>query len=101
MINSEAGKNTGQLRIEGIVGLTTTVIGIVQERLAMVFDAVAQGVGNGYHTFRQRQTPANNITAATIQDKRHLRRERVAVVRMGDFHLHAVAVTNPDVINRK
>lgn len=36
MIDAEAGQNTGQLRIKGIIGLTTTVIGVVQEGLAMV-----------------------------------------------------------------
>ncbi|CAH0229598.1 hypothetical protein SRABI106_02150 [Rahnella aquatilis] len=101
MIDTETWQNTGQFRIKGIVGLATAVIGVVQERFTVIFNPVTQRICNSYHGFRQRQTPPDNVAAAAIQDKRHLRRERVAVVRVSDFHLHAVAVTNPDVINRK
>src|SRR5690606_25004631 len=95
-----AGKNTGNISIKGLVLLATTVIGIDEQRLAVVFDGEAVSICNRQRAFSERQAPADDVTRPAIDNQRQFRGERLTVYRMRHLKVHGLTVTDPAAVNR-
>ncbi|CSN68729.1 Uncharacterised protein [Shigella sonnei] len=66
----------------------------------MMANTVLYGTGYGENIFSQVKAPAHHKARATVDNKGHFRCEWPPVNRVRAFQLHAVTVTNPDIIHR-